>query len=77
MQGYFKVVVREVNGLVEASAFIMQQNASRRDDYCTTEVTVDEVEAHTGLDIMPILPVESESSVEGTLGGLYLQLGCS
>jgi len=26
---------------------------------------------------MPILPVESESSVEGTLGGLYLQLGCS
>ncbi|AEA97957.2 hypothetical protein [Alteromonas mediterranea] len=55
----------------------MQQNASRRDDYCFTEVTVDEVEARTGLDIMPILPVESESSVEGKLGGLSLQLGCS
>lgn len=55
----------------------MQQNASRRDGYCFTEVTVDEVEARTGLDIMPILPVESESSVEGKLGGLSLQLGCS
>lgn len=74
--GYFKVVVSEVNGLVEASAFIMQQNASRRDDYCATQVTIDEVEARTGLDIMPVLPDESEQTIEGKLGRLAVRLGC-
>lgn len=75
--GYFKVIVTEINGLVEASAFIMQQNASRKDDYCTTQVTIDEVEARTGLDIMPILPEDTEAFVESTLGNLAFKLGCS
>ena len=75
--GYFKVIVSEVNGLMEASAFIMQQNASRRDDYCATQVTIDEVEARTGLDIMPVLPDESEEIIEGMLGKLAMRLGCS
>ena len=55
----------------------MQQNASRRDDYCATQVTIDEVEARTGLDIMPVLPDESEEIIEGMLGKLAMRLGCS
>ena len=75
--GYFKVIVTEINGLIEASAFIMQQSAARSDDYCTTQVTIDEVEARTGLNIMPVLSDENEVIVESTIGGLAPQLGCS
>lgn len=75
--GYFKVVITDVNGWVEASAFIMEQTASRSDDFCDVEVTVDEVEARSGLNIMPSLASYKESSVEGALGGLTASLGCS
>ncbi|MDN2663049.1 DNA/RNA non-specific endonuclease [Psychromonas sp. 14N.309.X.WAT.B.A12] len=75
--GYFKVVITDVNGWVEASAFIMEQNAQRADDFCTTEVTVDEVESRSGLDIMPSLAAYKESSVEAQLGGLTTSLGCN
>tara|TARA_R110001606_G_C15400259_1_gene652790 strand:- start:7621 stop:8385 length:765 start_codon:yes stop_codon:yes gene_type:complete len=74
--GYFKVVITDVNGWVEASAFIMEQNANRADDFCSTEVTVDEVESRSGLNIMPSLASYKESSVEGKLGGLTAALGC-
>ncbi len=74
--GYFKVVITVVNGWVEASAFVMEQNASRSDDFCASEVTVDQVEARTGLNIMPNLPSSKESAVEGQLGGLTSELGC-
>ncbi|GFD88297.1 endonuclease [Tenacibaculum sp. KUL152] len=74
--GYFKVVITNVNGWVEASAFIMEQNASRNDNFCATEVTVNEVESRSGLNIMPSLPSYKESAVEGRLGGLTRELGC-
>ena len=74
--GYFKVVITDVNGWVEASAFIMEQIASRSDNFCSTEVTVNEVESRTGLNIMPSLPSYKESAVEGQLGGLSSDLGC-
>ena len=75
--GYFKIVITDVDGWVEASAFIMEQTAARADDFCTTEVTVDEVESRSGLDIMPSLASYKESSVEGQLGGLTASLSCS
>jgi endonuclease G len=71
-----EVVITDVNGWVEASAFIMEQNAARADDFCATEVTVNEVELRSGLNIMPSLPSYKESAVEGQLGGLRANLGC-
>jgi len=65
-----------VNGWVEASAFILEQNAARSDNFCATEVTVNEVESRTGLNIMPSLPSYKENAVEGGLGGLTAALGC-
>ena len=74
--GYFKVVITDVNGWVEASAFIMEQDAGRNDDYCETEVTTDEVESRSGLNIMPSLSSRKTSAVESNTGGLTIELGC-
>jgi len=75
--GYFKVVITDVDGWVNASGFIMEQSAERSDDFCTSEVTIDEIEERSGLDIMPSLASYKESSVEGELGGLTSSLGCN
>lgn len=75
--GYFKVVITEVNGWVEASAFILEQDAERSDNFCATEVPIDEVESRSGLDIMPSLESYRESAIEGNLGGLTAELGCN
>ena len=64
------------SGWVEASAFIMPQNLSRSAGYCAREVTVNEVESRSGLNIMPSLPSYKEPSVEGQVGGLKSELGC-
>ena len=75
--GYFKVIFTvSSSGWVEASAFIMQQDTARGADYCSTEVTVNEVESRSGLNIMPSLASYKESAVEGRLGGLTSELGC-
>ncbi len=74
--GYFKVVITDVNGWVEASAFIMEQDSGRSDNYCNKEVTIDEVELRAGLNIMPSLPSTKVNAVEGHTGGLSSQLGC-
>lgn len=74
--GYFKVAITVVNGWVEASGFIMEQDAYRTDNFCSSEVTVNEVESRSGLNIMPQLPWYKESPVEGQLGGLTAALGC-
>jgi len=74
--GYFKVVITEVNGWIEASAFILEQDAERGDDFCANEVPIDEVESRSGLDIMPSLESYRASEVEGSLGGLTTELGC-
>lgn len=75
--GYFKVVATvSSSGWVEASAFIMSQNSSRSSYYCSTEVTIDEVEQRTGLNILPSLPWYKASAVEANIGGLSRELGC-
>ncbi len=74
--GYFKVVITNNAGWVEASAYIMEQNLSRSASFCPREVTVNEVEARSGLNIMPTLPSYKEPAVEGQLGGLTRKLGC-
>ena len=74
--GYFKVVITDVNGWVEASAFIMSQYVSRSADHCQFEVTVDEVEYRSGLNIMPSLPSYKENAVAYYSFGLSSELGC-
>lgn len=75
--GYFKVVVTISNSnWVEASAFIMEQTSPRSLNYCSTEVTVDEVESRSGLNFLPSMPWWKEGAVEGNLGGLKTELGC-
>lgn len=75
--GYFKVVITEVNGWIEASAFILEQDAERSDDFCAAEVPVDEVESRSGLDIMPSLESYRASAIEDSTGGLTTELGCN
>lgn len=75
--GYFKAVMTiSGSGWVEASAFIMEQTSGRSDNYCAKEVTIDEVEQRSGLNIMPGLPGYKQYPVEGQLGGLRSELGC-
>ncbi|QPG06809.1 DNA/RNA non-specific endonuclease [Salinimonas marina] len=74
--GFFKVVMTEQNGWIEASAFVLEQSASRSDNFCAAEVAIDQVEQRSGLNIMPALPAYKEPSVEGQIGGLTTELGC-
>ena len=73
---YFKIVMTRNQNWIEASAFILDQNASRRDNFCAFEVAVDQVETRSGFNIMPQLPAYKEPAVEGRLGGLSARLGC-
>lgn len=74
--GYFKIVVTDNNGWVEASAFIMEQNTPRGANYCSFEVTGYTVEHRAGLNIMPQLPASKAGAVLGRTGGLSSDLGC-
>jgi endonuclease G len=74
--GYFKVVITDNAGWVEASAFIMEQNLSRSASFCPREVTINQLESRAGLNIMPSLPSYKEPAVEGQVGGLQTELGC-
>ena len=75
--GYYKAVFTiSSSGWVEASAFIMNQSATRSSNYCGYEVPINEVESRSGLNIMPSLPSYKEWSVEGVTGGLRAELGC-
>lgn len=74
--GYFKVVIAVVSGTVKASAFIMEQNSARADNFCNKEVTIDEVEMRAGINIMPTLSTTIQAPVERSYGGLKSQLGC-
>lgn len=73
---YFKIVIYVSGSTVKASAFIMNQNSGRNDNFCTKEVTIDEVELRTGLNIMPSLSSSIQAPVERGLGGLKTELGC-
>ncbi|MGI9283628.1 MAG: DNA/RNA non-specific endonuclease [Endozoicomonas sp.] len=74
---YFKVVATiNSRGGIEASGFIMEQTAGRRDNYCRTEVAIDEIEHRTSLNFFPGLPVYKENAVENRTGGLSNSLGC-
>lgn len=75
--GYFKIVATiSSSGWINASGFVMEQNAGRRDNFCQTEVTIDEIERRSGFNFFPSMPGYKESAVEARLGGLKTALGC-
>ncbi|WP_086932734.1 DNA/RNA non-specific endonuclease [Agarilytica rhodophyticola] len=75
--GFFKVVATiSTSGFVRASAFIMEQDSDRRDNFCTKETTIDEIERRTGLNIFPNFSFGKERAVESRLGGIGSALGC-
>ncbi|EKE80610.1 DNA/RNA non-specific endonuclease [Idiomarina xiamenensis] len=73
---YYKVVMTNVDGWIEASAFIMDQSLPRNANYCQYQVSVYQVEQRASLTLMPQLPSWKEGAVKGQLGGLSQPLGC-
>jgi len=74
--GYYKIVIAVISGAVKASAFIMEQDSARADNFCSKEVTIDEVEMRAGINVMPTLSTTIQAPVERSYGGLKSQLGC-
>jgi endonuclease G len=58
------IVVDESEGRVRAEAFLFSQDTPEGDDLGTHLVTIDEVEARTGLDFLSELPDEAENALE-------------
>jgi endonuclease G len=73
---YFKVVILVSGTTVKASAFIMNQDSGRSDNFCNKEVSIDEIELRTGLNFMPSLSSSIQAPVERGFGGLKAELGC-
>lgn len=74
---YFKVVIAVSGSTVKASAYIMDQNSGRSDNFCLKEVTIDEVELRTGLNFIPTLATTTQNAIERAVGGLSSKLGCN
>jgi endonuclease G len=55
----------------------MDQNSGRSDNFCLKEVTIDEVELRTGLNLMPTLTTTTQNAIERAVGGLSSKLGCN
>ncbi|MCW1717469.1 DNA/RNA non-specific endonuclease [Pseudoalteromonas sp. A3] len=75
--GYFKIVMQQTGSTIKASAFIMEQTASRSDNFCNTEVSIDEVESRSGINVMPNLSYNSAQTIESSVYGLRSELGCN
>ena len=75
--GYFKIVMQQTSSTIKASAFIMEQTASRSDNFCNTEVSIDEVESRSGINVMPNLSYNSAQTIESSVYGLRSELGCN
>ena len=75
--GYFKIVMQQTGSTIKASAFIMEQTASRSDNFCNTEVSIDEVESRSGINVMPNLSYNSAQTIESSVYGLRFELGCN
>ncbi|MBE0383268.1 endonuclease G, mitochondrial [Pseudoalteromonas carrageenovora IAM 12662] len=75
--GYFKIEMEQSGSTIKASAFIMEQSASRSDNFCNTEVSIDEVESRAGINVMPNLSYNNSQAIESTVFGLRSELGCN
>jgi endonuclease G, mitochondrial len=76
--GYWKIIAVQESDGVHAAAFLMDQNLSKNTYYCTTLVSVQEVERRTHLTFFRDLPEKSRKAIvtgHGT-SGLDHPLGC-
>ena len=73
--GYWKVIAVAAPTL-RVAAFVLDQETGRRESYCGHLVTVDEVEARSGLDLMAGLTDVTEDAVEAGPPALAGELGC-
>lgn len=62
--GYFKIVLHDRGGI---TAFVFDQDVPRNYDQCTAIVPLEEVEARSGLDILP-LPSSGYDKLDTLLG---------
>lgn len=72
--GYWKVIYTNVNGNIQTAAFIMEQTTPRSSSFCSHQVTIDEVEYRSGLNLFPSL--SGASTIERRTGLLRDNLGC-
>ncbi|NVJ60973.1 MAG: DNA/RNA non-specific endonuclease [Gammaproteobacteria bacterium] len=71
--GYWKVIYVN-NGSIQTAAFIFDQNTSRSANYCNYQVSIDQVESRSGLNILPYM--SNQSTIERRTGWLRDDLGC-
>ncbi|GAB2195866.1 DNA/RNA non-specific endonuclease [Sessilibacter sp. MAH4] len=72
--GYWKVLYTNVNGNIQTAAFIMEQTTPRSANFCFQQVTIDEVEFRSRLNLFPNL--SGASTFEARTGLLRDNLGC-
>ena len=71
--GYWKIVCYEdKSGYINTTAFIFDQNTERSSKIQTHAVTIDEVEAHSGLDFLWLLPDDKEAIIESTINQAWI-----
>ena len=58
------------------AAFILEQETSRRADFCDHRVTIDEIERRSDLDFFHGLSDDEQDELETPPGGLESRLGC-
>ncbi|ATC64548.1 endonuclease [Nibricoccus aquaticus] len=63
-EAFFMIVVDESEGRVRAQAFLFPQEAEEGDELGKYLVSIDEIEARTGLDFLSVLPDEAEAALE-------------
>ncbi|MDD9946269.1 MAG: DNA/RNA non-specific endonuclease [Myxococcales bacterium] len=74
--GYWKVLAVAQGDVLRVAAFIFQQETTRDANICDHLVTVNEVEARSGLNLFHALPAAREEPLEATRGTLATSLGC-
>lgn len=78
--GYWKIIaVRKAGGVINATAFIFDQNVPRREEFCRHSVTIKNVEDRSHLRFFPNLTTAASTAVKNgrAQGPLLPELGCS
>ncbi len=76
--GYWKVISVQNNNRLEAVGFIMDQDSGREDDYCSKQVSLDDIEARTHLRFFPNISENIKALIRhrGNAPDLIEALGC-